>query len=102
MSPKQTAVLLLLLFSICTAVLLFVPAEVTVPQKTAPAAEPAVTPVPGPVLENATVIRAVMMWNDKQDYRGSILASYGAAPLEVWKRTGKGMTKKRQGTGFMV
>ncbi|MDE2443449.1 MAG: hypothetical protein O0X49_03605 [Methanocorpusculum sp.] len=85
MSSTQTAVLLLLLCSIFTAVLLFVPAEITVQQKTAPVANPAVIPAPVPVLENATVMRVIMMWDDKRDYRGSILASYGAAPLEVWE-----------------
>ncbi|MCZ9311843.1 MAG: winged helix-turn-helix transcriptional regulator [Methanocorpusculum sp.] len=94
MSSTQTAVLLLLLCSIFTAVLLFVPAEITVQQKTAPVANPAVIPAPVPVLENATVMRVIMMWDDKRDYRGSILASYGAAPLEVWEWAGKGSDEK--------
>jgi hypothetical protein len=38
-----------------------------------------------------------MMWNDKQDYRGSILASYGAAPLEIWKWMEKGYDEKAAG-----
>ena len=94
MSPKQTAVLLLLLFSIGTAVLLFVPAEITLQQNTAPAAEPVVTPVPVPIPENATVMRVVMMRDDKQDYCDSVIVSYGATPLEIWEWTGKDYDEK--------
>ncbi|MCQ2356188.1 MAG: hypothetical protein MJ014_04115 [Methanocorpusculum sp.] len=47
------------------------------------------THAPVPVPENATVMR-----DDKRDYRRSVIASNGAAPLEVWKWTGKGYDEK--------
>lgn len=94
MSSTQTAVFLLLLISICTAALLFVPAEIPDRQEAVSVPNPTVTPVPVQIPGNATVMRTIMMWDQKRDYSGSIIASYGATPLELWKWTGKGDDKK--------
>ena len=94
MSSTQTAVFLLLLISICTAALLFVPAEIPDRQETVSVPNPTVTPVPVQIPENATVMRTIMTWDHKRDYSGSIIASYGATPLELWKWMGKGYDKE--------